>query len=166
MDHVVHGVQEMRGHIARMLPNYIVQILVYDVRFVNIVLHTNGVNVLHNGGGGHVAQQHGTQLFQDVGTHNIAIPGLNMKTLVQLQKVYHAANVGLVHGLDGIDGGVGNLNTLLASNIANKMVNVLGRQLVVSNTDEFVLQILVDFTDVVANEAKPDMGRRGLQQVF
>jgi len=75
--------------------------------------------------------------------------------LVGLHVVDHAADVGVELFLDGHDGVIGEVEPLGRADLAHEFNDVLNRQLVEAEADEFGLQRFVNAADVVAYEAKP-----------
>jgi len=86
--------------------------------------------------------------------------------LVQLDIVNHAANVRIIEALDGLDAGFTNIEPLFPTNIAYELVDLRLRELVEPNTDELLLERVVDFADVITNQEKLYVFIAALEQVF
>jgi hypothetical protein len=82
----------------------------------------------------------------------------------RLQKVNHAANIGLIHLSNHVDFILTQINGFFCSNRLDELVYFGIRQLIESHTYEFRLQRLVDFAYVIAYEAKPHVEFARLQQ--
>ncbi len=78
-----------------------------------------------------------------------------MHVLVCLHVVDHAADVGVELFLDGKNGFIRQIEALACAHLVHELKDVLDRQLVEAEADEFGLQRFVNATDVVAYETKP-----------
>jgi hypothetical protein len=89
-----------------------------------------------------------------------------LHVLVQLQEINHAANVRMINGLYRINVFVSDFNVLVFGDGLDEMVDVLFRELIETHTDKFILERLVDFTDIVAYQAKSDICSSCLQEIL
>jgi hypothetical protein len=86
--------------------------------------------------------------------------------LVKLNKVDHATDVGIIDLLDPVDHGIGELETLILRNIADKFIDVVLGQLVETYANELVFQRFVDLADVVTDETEPDVVTGRLEKIL
>jgi hypothetical protein len=86
--------------------------------------------------------------------------------LVQLDVVNHAANIRIIEALDCLDAGFANIEPLFPTNVAYELVDLLLRELVEPNTDELLLEGMVDFADIITNQEKLHIFIATLEQVF
>jgi hypothetical protein len=68
--------------------------------------------------------------------------------------------------LDCLDVCITNREPLFQTNVADEMVDLLLRELIEPNTDELLLEGVVNFADVVTNEEKLHVFIAALEQVF
>jgi hypothetical protein len=69
----------------------------------------------------------------------------------------------MIHSLDRIDRVLGNQNVLFDRDRLHELIDVIFGELIEPDTDELVLQRLVDLTDIIADEAESYVIQRGLE---
>ena len=78
--------------------------------------------------------------------------------LIELNEINHTTNIRVVQLLDFLDIRVRERQSLFNTNIFDEIVDLLLRKLVEPNTNKLLLEGYVDFTNIITNEEKLDIG--------
>jgi hypothetical protein len=68
--------------------------------------------------------------------------------------------------LDGLEGFIGQAEVLLVTDILDELEDICLGELIEPDTQELILQGLVHLGNIVTYQAKPDIVRRGLEDIF
>jgi hypothetical protein len=156
-----HNIQKIFAYHAGVIPYDIIQIRLDDVLFIHIVFYTYLLYVIEHGLFVGVGLQQFVNFIPYPAMYDIFTQVLHV--LVQLQEINHATNVRMINGLYRINVFVADFNVLVFGDGLDEMIDVLFRELIETHTDKFILERLVDFTDIIANKTETHIVGRRLQ---